>query len=342
MLVYDGDTDVTALWSFAATPSAGVTGSLGSGPTKNRYTVTGFTTDNGYVDITASRTGHADVTARFVLAKVLGGGQAYWLIVSAAALSKSAGGVYTPSALVFSAITQNGTSVPVAYSGRFKVEETTDGTTWSTVYTSSADENNHSHTPSAGIKAVKCSLYKAGGTTTLFDYETTPVVHDGAAGADGATGPTGPTGPEGPAGPPGADAPTDGIDTANIVDGAVSAFSLDFSSATMNTNNSGGGTMTLASIDITTTGKAVSILASTAWTPLDNFTFTFSIACDGTDIWSGSLKSGQIGPNYMPFPYAHTPAAGYHTYDFKVSWTSSFYQVTPFTNRFLQLISLKK
>lgn len=65
MSVYLGTSDNTANWSFSATPSSGVTGTLVS----NVYTVSNMTVDAGYVDITGTRAGFPSVTARFSVAK---------------------------------------------------------------------------------------------------------------------------------------------------------------------------------------------------------------------------------------------------------------------------------
>jgi len=63
--IYNGTTDDSANWTVAATPIAGVTGSL----VGKTYTVTAMTVDTGYVDLVASRSGYASVTKRFTLAK---------------------------------------------------------------------------------------------------------------------------------------------------------------------------------------------------------------------------------------------------------------------------------
>ena len=73
MLVSEFGVDLTTTWSFAASPSSGVSGSFGSSPHLNRYTVSGFTVDSGYVDIIASKTGHEPITKRFNLAKARAG-----------------------------------------------------------------------------------------------------------------------------------------------------------------------------------------------------------------------------------------------------------------------------
>uniref|UniRef100_A0A7C3E1A3 Tail protein n=1 Tax=Gracilinema caldarium TaxID=215591 RepID=A0A7C3E1A3_9SPIR len=198
MYIYVGATDDSANWTVAATPSSGVTGSL-SGKT---YTVTNMTVDSGYVDLVASRSGYPNVTCRFTITKAKQGttgapgatgapATAYWLVSSVAAIKKSESGVYTPSSVTFNAKSATGTNSPVNYAGRFIIAETLDGATYTDKYTSSADEATKTYTPSANIKALRCRLYLAGGTTTLLDEETVPVV------SDGPTGPTGPTGQTG-------------------------------------------------------------------------------------------------------------------------------------------------
>lgn len=204
MSIYKGGIDDSANWTVSASPSAGITGSL-SGRT---YTVTNLTADTGYVDLTASRSGYSSITCRFTISKAKQGdvGQnatAYWVVSSAAAVSKSQAGVYTPTSLTFTGKSATGIASPVDYAGRFIIAETTDGSAWTDKYTSSANETSKTYTPSAGIQALRCRLYLAGGTSTLLDEEIIPIVVDGPTGPTGPQGPTGPTGPQGPTGPAG-------------------------------------------------------------------------------------------------------------------------------------------
>ena len=113
---------------------------------------------------------------------------AYTLIVSAAAIQKTQAGAYTPTSITLSAKSQTGASSLVAYAGRFKVETTTNGTSWTAAYTSSANESSYTYTVPASIKAIRCSLYLAGGTTTLLDQQIVPIVSDGAKGDKGDDG----------------------------------------------------------------------------------------------------------------------------------------------------------
>ena len=114
------------------------------------------------------------------------------MIVSNAAVTKSAtGNTFTPASISLAAQSQTGTANPVSYSGRFKIETTTNGTSWTTQYTSSANESAKNWTIPTnidGLKAIRCTLYKAGGTSTLHDQQSIVIVSNGADGTDGAKG----------------------------------------------------------------------------------------------------------------------------------------------------------
>lgn len=102
----------------------------------------------------------------------------YWLVCNVAAIQKSMSGVYTPTTITVTAKSQTGTGSPTNYAGRFIILESTDGTTFTVKYTSTANEATKTYAPSAGIKAIKVQLYLAGGITTLLDEETIPILAD--------------------------------------------------------------------------------------------------------------------------------------------------------------------
>jgi phage minor structural protein len=102
----------------------------------------------------------------------------YWLVCNVAAIQKSMSGVYTPTTITVTAKSQTGTGSPTNYAGRFIILESTDGTSFTVKYTSTANEATKTYTPSAGIKAIKVQLYLAGGITTLLDEETIPILAD--------------------------------------------------------------------------------------------------------------------------------------------------------------------
>ena len=118
----------------------------------------------------------------------------YNLNVSPAAVVKAEDGTLTPTSISLSATRASGTGSPAAYSGRFKVEKSSDGSTWTAAYTSSANESSKSVTVPSDAKLLRCSLYLAGGTSTLLDTQTVPIVSDGQKGDTGQTGGTGAAG----------------------------------------------------------------------------------------------------------------------------------------------------
>ena len=65
MTVLIGGTDDTANWTFSRVNSSGVSSTISF----NSVAITGMTVDSGYVDITASKSGFADVTRRYSLSK---------------------------------------------------------------------------------------------------------------------------------------------------------------------------------------------------------------------------------------------------------------------------------
>ena len=118
----------------------------------------------------------------------------YWLVTSAPAVQKSISGVYTPSSVTYNIKSATGTASPVNYAGRFIIATSTDGSTYTDKYTSSANESSYSYTVPADIKTIRVRAYLAGGTTTLLDELITTIVSDGATGAPGDPGSTGATG----------------------------------------------------------------------------------------------------------------------------------------------------
>lgn len=129
-------------------------------------------------------------------------GRTYFLEPSTLVLKKGQDNVISPGTVDFKAFYRDGNSASrTAYSGRFKIEETVDGTTWKTIYTSSANESSVRHstydylTDAAGnaiitasghgivaavrdIHMIRCTLYAAGGTTNALDTQSVTVVKD--------------------------------------------------------------------------------------------------------------------------------------------------------------------
>jgi len=74
---------------------------------------------------------------------------------SVASVKRSRVGVYSPTTITFTSSLPDGTLYPC----RFIIRESTDGTSFSTVYTSSSNESSHVHTPSVTAVTIRCMIY---------------------------------------------------------------------------------------------------------------------------------------------------------------------------------------
>lgn len=128
-------------------------------------------------------------------------GRTYFMEPSAGIIKRSADSSMVPNYITLSGYYRDGTATArTAYKCRFKIEETIDGDTYKTVYTSSADETSITHslygalaTTNGGaiqaasnkaigiprdVAALRCTMYAAGGFTDVLDIETIPVAID--------------------------------------------------------------------------------------------------------------------------------------------------------------------
>lgn len=208
-----GTNDVTNDCTYTITKSNNVTGSWSD--STHTYTVTGLSADNGWVDIKSTYLRALSITKRFTVAKLKAGknglqgdpgaegkpGRTYIIEPSCTVLKRGSDKVISPNFLEFNAYYRDGDSATrYAYSGRFVIEETADGNTWKTIYTSSANEISVKHylytilTDGSGqtvtdgngttvgiprdITNIRCKLYAAGGTTDMLDMQSVAVVID--------------------------------------------------------------------------------------------------------------------------------------------------------------------
>lgn len=202
-----GSSDITNDCSYTITKSDSVTGSWDVDT--HTYTVTGLSADNGWVDIKATYLINLSITKRFTISKQKKGedgkdgepGRTYMVEPSCNVLKRGSDKTISPNFITFKAYYRDGKSATrVPYKGRFVVEETADGNTWNTIYTSSTDEDTVTHylysilTNGSGqtvassngstvgiprdVTNVRCKLYASGGTTTLMDMQSVAVVID--------------------------------------------------------------------------------------------------------------------------------------------------------------------
>lgn len=208
-----GTNDVTNDCTYTITKSNNVTGSWSD--STHTYTVTGLSADNGWVDIKATYLRALSITKRFTVAKLKAGknglqgdpgakgkpGRTYIIEPSCTVLKRGADKVISPNFLEFNAYYRDGDSATrYAYKGRFMIEETADGNTWTAIYRSSTDENTVKHylytilTDGSGqtvtdgngttvgiprdVTNIRCKLYATGGTTDMLDMQSVAVAID--------------------------------------------------------------------------------------------------------------------------------------------------------------------
>jgi hypothetical protein len=188
-----GTMDVTDDCSYTITESENVTGIWDK--STHTYTVSEVTADNVWVDIKAVYLNVLTITKRFSVSKQKSGtpGRTYVLESSTTILKKESENSITPNVVIFSAYYRDGENTGrTDYAGRFVIEETSDGKTWKTAYSSVADETSVNYyadyifadsdgvlvadsdgsligVRSKDIVGLRCSLYASGGTTNLID-----------------------------------------------------------------------------------------------------------------------------------------------------------------------------
>lgn len=107
-------------------------------------------------------------------------GRVYMIQADAQVLKQGQDGAFTPDTVTFSAYYRDGqTATRTPYAGRFIIQDTTDGSTYITRWTSAVDQTSVTYTPSSpDVKNVRCTLYAAGGTTNALDMQGVAVVRD--------------------------------------------------------------------------------------------------------------------------------------------------------------------
>ena len=199
-----GSGNVTGDCTFSIQKSDSISGSWSD--QRKMYSVTGLSADSGWVDITVTYLNSLTITKRFTVTKQYAGasgdpGRTYLIEASSNVLKRSADSSIVPQFITFSAYYRDGSSaVRQAYSGRFVIEETSDGDEWTTIYTSSEDEESVTHylysmlTAADGkyistangstigiprdTSSVRCKLYASGGTDNLMDIQSVAVLTD--------------------------------------------------------------------------------------------------------------------------------------------------------------------
>lgn len=199
---YLGDTDVSDHTTFTALPSSSVHGTWNANT--RTYQVTDLTDEDGYVDfqcayghdhiylVTRSganlqtrsgnnltmRSGSATISKRFSISKSPDGkiGTSYKIQCSTEIIRKDTEGLI-PESVTFSAMYNDGIDMR-DYTGRYKIEESTDGSTYTQTYYSESAELMKVYVPSSqNVVAIRCTLFSADGTQKL-DVQVVTVLID--------------------------------------------------------------------------------------------------------------------------------------------------------------------
>ena len=206
--IYEGGTNVTdeldannqPVWTITASPGSGLNGSYNS--STHTFTPSALSSDTSYCDFVCSKTDPetnitTTLTKRYTITKSRSGADGedavvYTLDCSSLTINKNQSGSFSPVSITFSSWKRVGNAVSAtAYPGRFVIEESTNGSTYpaQAADSSNQDETTRTWSPSSGnVKLIKCSLYAAGGTTTLLDSQTIVITQDGQDGENGAAG----------------------------------------------------------------------------------------------------------------------------------------------------------
>lgn len=187
-VVMYGTQDITADCSYTISKSDGVDGTWNI--STKTYTVTGLNTDNGWIDIKATYLETLSVSKRFSVSKQYAGekgeqgvpGRTYFIEMSANILKRGQDNKVSPNSITAKAYYRDGDKAErKEYKGRWKVQTSTDGSTYSNVLASIVDESAKSYTVGSldrSVIYIRFMLYEAGGNSNQLDIQTIPILID--------------------------------------------------------------------------------------------------------------------------------------------------------------------
>ena len=187
-VVMYGTQDITADCSYAISKSDGVDGTWDI--STKTYTVTGLNTDNGWIDIKATYLETLSVSKRFSISKQYAGekgdqgvpGRTYFIEMSSGILKRGQDNKVSPNSITAKAYYRDGNKAErKEYKGRWKVQTSTDGSTYSDVLASIVDEPEKSYTVGSldrSVVYIRFMLYEAGGNSNQLDIQTIPILID--------------------------------------------------------------------------------------------------------------------------------------------------------------------
>lgn len=187
-VVMYGTQDITDDCSYTISKSDGVDGTWDI--STKTYTVTGLNTDNGWIDIKATYLETLSVSKRFSVSKQYAGekgeqgvpGRTYFIEMSADILKRGQDNKVSPNNITAKAYYRDGDKAErKEYKGRWKVQTSTDGSTYSDVLASIVDESEKSYTVGSldrSVVYIRFMLYEAGGNSNQLDIQTIPILID--------------------------------------------------------------------------------------------------------------------------------------------------------------------
>lgn len=187
-VVMYGTQDITADCSYTISKSDGVDGTWDI--STKTYTVTGLNTDNGWIDIKATYLETLSVSKRFSISKQYAGekgdqgvpGRTYFIEMSSGILKRGQDNKVSPNSITAKAYYRDGNKAErKEYKGRWKVQTSTDGSTYSDVLASIVDESEKSYTVGSldrSVVYIRFMLYEAGGNSNQLDIQTIPILID--------------------------------------------------------------------------------------------------------------------------------------------------------------------
>ena len=180
-VVMYGTQDITADCSYTISKSDGVDG-IWDISTKT-YTVTGLNIKATYLETLS-------VSKRFSISKQYAGekgdqgvpGRTYFIEMSSGVLKRGQDNKVSPNSITAKAYYRDGDKAErKEYKGRWKVQTSTDGSTYSNVLASIVDESEKSYTVGSldrSVVYIRFILYEAGGNNNQLDIQTIPILID--------------------------------------------------------------------------------------------------------------------------------------------------------------------
>lgn len=187
-VVMYGTQDITTDCSYTISKSDKVDGTWDI--STKTYTVTGLNTDNGWIDIKATYLETLSVSKRFSVSKQYAGekgdqgvpGRTYFIEMSSGILKRGQDNKVSPNSITAKAYYRDGDKAErKEYKGRWKVQTSTDGSTYSNVLASIVDESEKSYTVGSldrSVIYIRFMLYEAGGNSNQLDIQTIPILID--------------------------------------------------------------------------------------------------------------------------------------------------------------------